>query len=46
MAKANFDIPELEENPTLPKMSPGIMAHSKPYVAKAEFQEALGFLEN
>ena len=40
---ADFDTPELKEYPVIPHIQEGTMAHSKPFVAKAEFQEALGF---
>ena len=40
---ADFEIPELKEFPVIPKIQEGTMAHSKPFVAKEEFQEALGF---
>ncbi|MDZ7804453.1 MAG: (Fe-S)-binding protein [Thiohalophilus sp.] len=40
---ADFDTPELHEYPLIPKLKEGVMAHSKPYVAKPQFQEALGF---
>jgi len=40
---ADFDIPELKETLEIPPLKEDAMAHSKPYVAKAEFQEALGF---
>jgi Fe-S oxidoreductase len=40
---ADFEIPELKEFPVIPKIQEGTMAHSKPFVAKPEFQEALGF---
>ena len=40
---ADFDTPELKEYPVIPNIQEGTMAHSKPFVAKAEFQEALGF---
>ncbi|RMG36383.1 MAG: (Fe-S)-binding protein [Gammaproteobacteria bacterium] len=43
MAKAEFEIPELKEYPEIPPIQPGAMAHSKPYVAKADFQEPLGY---
>lgn len=43
MAKADFEIPELKEYPEVPKLVPGTMAHSQPFVAKAEFQQQLGF---
>jgi len=40
---ADFDTPELKEYPVIPHIQEGTMAHSKPFVAKQEFQEALGF---
>ncbi len=40
---ADFDIPELKEILEIPPLKEGAMAHSKPFVAKAEFQEPLGF---
>ena len=40
---ADFDTPELKEYPVIPHIQEGTMAHSKPFVAKADFQEALGF---
>jgi len=40
---ADFDTPELKEFPEIPHIHEGVMAHSKPFVAKEEFQEALGF---
>jgi Fe-S oxidoreductase len=40
---ADFEIPQLKEYPIIPKIHEGVMAHSKPFVAKAEFQEQLGF---
>jgi Fe-S oxidoreductase len=43
MAKAKFEIPELQEYLDIPEIEPGTMAHSKPYVAKPEFQIPLGF---
>jgi Fe-S oxidoreductase len=43
MAKADFEIPELQEYPEIPAVVPGTMAHSKPFVAKAEFQAPLNF---
>ncbi len=43
MAKVEFKIPELKEYPEVPPVVPGTMAHSKPFVAKPEFQEPLGF---
>ena len=43
MAKAEFEIPEIEEFIEVPEVTPGTMAHSSPYVAKSEFQETLGY---
>ena len=43
MAKAEFEIPELQEYPEIPAVVPGTMAHSKPFIAKPEFQEPLHF---
>jgi len=43
MAKAKFEIPELEEYAEVPKLEPGTMAHLQTFKAKPEFQEALGF---
>jgi Fe-S oxidoreductase len=43
MAKADFEIPQLQEYPEIPAVVPGTMAHSKPFVAKAEFQAPLNF---
>jgi len=43
VAKANFETPELKEYPVIPLLQEGVMAHSKPYTAKAEFQADLGF---
>jgi len=40
---ADFEIPELKEYPVIPTIQEGVMAHSKPFVAKEEFQQALGF---
>ena len=40
---ADFDIPELKEYPIIPKLKPGVMEHSKPFIAKEQFQEPLGF---
>jgi Fe-S oxidoreductase len=40
---ADFDTPELKEYPVIPNIQEGVMAHSKPFVAKEEFQEQLGF---
>jgi Fe-S oxidoreductase len=43
MAKVEFQIPELQEYPEVPSIEPGTMAHSKPFVAKPQFQEPLNF---
>jgi Fe-S oxidoreductase len=43
MAKANFEVPELQEYTEVPPVTPGTMAHSKPFLSKIEFQEPLGF---
>ena len=41
--KTEFDIPTLKGIPIIPAITEGAMAHSKPYRAKPEHQEALGF---
>jgi Fe-S oxidoreductase len=40
---ADFETPELKEYPEVPHIEVGTMAHSKPFVAKQQFQEPLGF---
>ncbi|MGB5260417.1 MAG: (Fe-S)-binding protein [Gammaproteobacteria bacterium] len=40
---ADFETPELKEYPVIPHIQEGVMAHSKPFVAKEQFQEPLGF---
>ena len=40
---AAFETPALGEYPVIPLLREGAMAHSKPYVAKAEHQKPLGF---
>lgn len=40
---ADFEVPVLKEYPVIPHIQEGTMAHSKPFVAKEEFQQALGF---
>jgi Fe-S oxidoreductase len=40
---ADFETPELKEYPVIPHIHEGVMAHSKPFVAKEQFQEPLGF---
>ncbi len=43
MAKVDFEIPTLQEYPEIPAVVPGTMAHSKPFVAKPQFQEPLNY---
>jgi len=43
MKKPEFDVPELREIPVIPPIAIDAMAHSKPFVAKAEHQKPLGF---
>ncbi|MGA1695722.1 MAG: sulfate reduction electron transfer complex DsrMKJOP subunit DsrK, partial [Arenicellales bacterium] len=43
MAKVEFETPELKPWADAPKVAPGAMAHSKPFVAKPEHQQPLGF---
>ena len=40
---ADFEVPELKEYPVIPHLKVGVMAHSAPFVAKPQFQQALGF---
>jgi len=40
---ADFETPELKDYPEIPHIQVGTMAHSKPFVAKEQFQEPLGF---
>jgi Fe-S oxidoreductase len=40
---AEFETPELRDIPVSPALRPGAMAHSKPFVAAAKYQEKLGF---
>ena len=40
---ANFETPALRPYPIIPKLKEGVMAHSKPFVAKEQFQKPLGF---
>ena len=40
---ADFETPELKEIPEIPKYVDGTMEGTKSYIAKAEFQEQLGF---
>lgn len=39
----SFETPVLKEFPLIPHLRVGAMAHSKPYVAKTEMQEPLGY---
>lgn len=41
--KEKFDVPRIEEVFSIPAIRVNAMAHSKPFVAKPEHQEALGF---
>ncbi len=43
MAKANFDVPELQEHVDVPEIAEGVMGHLSPFVAKPDHQEPLGF---
>jgi Fe-S oxidoreductase len=43
MAKAELEVPKLEEFVGIPVLQPGKMAHLSPFVAKPDHQEALGF---
>jgi Fe-S oxidoreductase len=40
---ADYEIPKLKEYPVIPVLHPGVSAHIKPYVAKADFQIALNY---
>ena len=40
---ADFDTPVLKEYPIIPLIKEGSMAHIKPYVAKPEHQQAIGY---
>mgnify|MGYP001817088878 FL=1 len=40
---ADFETPELKEYPIIPNIQEGVMAHSKPFISKEQFQEPLGF---
>ncbi len=40
---ADFQTPALREYPVIPLVQTGTMAHSRPFVAKAEHQKPLGF---
>ncbi len=43
MATAAFETPKLKSYPVIPLVAVGAMAHSKPYVASAAIQGAIGF---
>jgi len=43
MAKADFEVPVLQPYAEIPPVRTGTMSHSKPYVAKEDFQKPLGF---
>jgi Fe-S oxidoreductase len=43
MATAPFETPKLKRYPVIPLVAESAMAHSKPFVATAKIQEALGF---
>jgi Fe-S oxidoreductase len=43
MAAAKFETPALREYTEIPAIEPGVMAASKPYVAAAPIQQAIGF---
>ncbi|MCP4828472.1 MAG: (Fe-S)-binding protein, partial [Proteobacteria bacterium] len=43
MAKVEFETPPLPDQLSIPAVLPGAMAHSRPFVAKPEHQQPLGF---
>ena len=43
MAKVDFQTPELKDYTVIPLIQEDAMVHSKPFVAKPEHQEPLGF---
>jgi Fe-S oxidoreductase len=43
MAKADFNVPVLQEYLDVPPVTPDTMAHSKPFLSRPEFQEPLGY---
>ena len=43
MATTEFKTPEYREDRAIPKLQEDVMKHSQPFVAKAQFQEPLGF---
>jgi len=40
---ADFETPVIKEYPIVPMLQRDVMSHSKPFTAKAQFQEELGF---
>ena len=40
---AEFDTPTLKPYPEIPPIEIGAMAHSKPYIAKQDLQQKIGF---
>jgi len=40
---ADFETPEIKEYPVIPHLHEGVMAHSKPFFAKEQHQQDLGF---
>lgn len=40
---ADFETPAIRPDGAIPKLREGVMAHSKPFVAKEQFQKPLGF---
>lgn len=40
---ADYEVPETHEFPVIPTITEGAMSHSSPFLAKAQFQEPLGF---
>jgi len=43
VAVAQFDVPKLKPYPVIPILQKDAMAHSKPFIAQAPIQEAIGF---
>ena len=43
MAAPEFETPKIDEYPVIPRLQEGVMSHSRPFVAKSDFQEKLGF---
>ncbi|MDP6343807.1 MAG: (Fe-S)-binding protein, partial [Alphaproteobacteria bacterium] len=40
---ADFETPELDDYTRTPGLAPGAMAHSQPFIAAPDHQQALGF---